>query len=97
MEIIIQNQGLQHIVEKSLMCLDKKSINSFRLVNNDCKRITESPRVLRVLSRKLASVIKGFLGNCLGNCDNFNYVSFDFKAGHCTCINTKIIKLNEDE
>ena len=62
METIIQNQGLQHIVEKSLMYLDKKSINSFRLVNNDFKRITESPRVLRVLKkRKLASVIKEFL------------------------------------
>ena len=65
METIIQNQGLQHIVEKSLMYLDKKSINSFRLVNNDFKRITESPRVLRVLKvRKLAKAIKGFLFNC---------------------------------
>ena len=49
METIIQNQGLQHIVEKSLMYLDMKSINSFRLVNNDFKGITESPRFLRVL------------------------------------------------
>ena len=62
METIIQNQGLQHIVEKSLMCLDKESFESFRLVNNDFKGITESPRVLRVLKkRKLASVIKEFL------------------------------------
>ena len=29
MESIIQNQGFQHIVEKSLMCLDKKSMDSF--------------------------------------------------------------------
>ena len=70
METIIQNQGLQHIVEKSLMCIDKNCINSFRLVNNDCKGITESSRVLRVLKvRKLASDIKGFLVNC----DIFNY------------------------
>ena len=65
METIIQSQGLQHIVEKSLMCLEKDSFNSFRLVNNDFKGITESPRVLRVLKvRKLAKAIKGFLFNC---------------------------------
>ena len=59
METIIQNQGLQHIVEKSLMCLDKESFNSFGLVNSVFKGITESPRVLRVLKkRKLVSVIK---------------------------------------
>ena len=70
METIIQNQGLQHIVEKSLMYLDMKSINSFRLVNNDFKGITESPSFLRVLKvRKLASIIKGFLLNY----DNFDY------------------------
>ena len=62
MEAIIQNQGLQHIVEKSLIYLDKKSIDSFRLVNNDFKKITESPRVLKVLKvRKLASVKEFFL------------------------------------
>ena len=70
MEIIIQNQGLQHIVEKSLMYLDMKNINSFRLVNNDFKGITESPSFLRVLKvRKLASIIKGFLLSY----DNFDY------------------------
>ena len=77
MEAIIQNQGLQHIVEKSLMYLDKKSINSFQLVNNDFKKITESPRVLRVLKvRKLASVIKEFWVNVA----NF-HVHYDTK-GH---------------
>ena len=76
METIIQNQGLQHIVEKSLMYLDKKSINSFRLVNNDFKKITESPRVLRVLKvRKLASVIKEFWVNVV----NF-HVHYDTKG-----------------
>ena len=70
MEAIIQNQGLQHIVEKSLMYLDMKNINSFRLVNNDFKGITESPSFLRVLKvRKLASIIKGFLLSY----DNFDY------------------------
>ena len=76
MEIIIQNQGLQHIVEKSFLYLDKESINSFRLVNNDFKRITESPRVLRVLKvRKLASVIKEFWVNVV----NF-HVHYDTKG-----------------
>ena len=52
------------------MYLDMKSINSFRLVNNDFKGITESPSFLRVLKvRKLASIIKGFLLNY----DNFDY------------------------
>ena len=68
METIIHNQGLQHIVEKSLMYLDKKSINNFRFVNNDFKRITESPRVQRVLKGRLASVITGFW---------FNIANFD--------------------
>ena len=45
MEQIIQNPGLQHIVEKSLNYFDKKSIVQFRLVNEDCRRITDSPRL----------------------------------------------------
>ena len=55
METIIQNQGLQHIVEKSLMCLDIKSINSFRLVNNDCKGIIDSPRNLGIVLKAKAT------------------------------------------
>ena len=43
MDNIIKNPGFQHIVEKSLMCLDRKSIAIFRSVNRDCKRITDSP------------------------------------------------------
>ena len=84
---MIQNQGLQHIVEKSLMCLDKESFNSFRLVNNDFKEITESPRVLRVLKvRKLASVITGFL---------FNYENFN--CHYNSKGRAEIIALNGDE
>ena len=45
MESIIENPGLQHIVEKSLNYLDKKSIFQFRLVNSDCKRIADCPRL----------------------------------------------------
>ena len=45
MDRIIQNPGLQHIVEKSLNYVDKKSIFQFRLVNSDCKRITDCPRL----------------------------------------------------
>ena len=52
METIIQNQGLQHIVEKSLLCLDKKSIDSFRLVNHDCKGITDSRRFFQIILKK---------------------------------------------
>ena len=44
MEDIIQNPGLQLIVEKSLMCLDNNSISAFRLVNQDCEKIVHSPR-----------------------------------------------------
>ena len=43
MEIITKNPGFQHIVEKSLMCLNRKSIAIFRSVNRDCKGITDSP------------------------------------------------------
>ena len=43
MEIIIKTPGFQHIVEKSLMCLNRKSIAIFRSVNRDCKGITDSP------------------------------------------------------
>ena len=51
MEDIICNPGLQHIVEKSLMCLDRKSIAEFRLVNLDCRRITDC---LKFYFKKLA-------------------------------------------
>ena len=43
MENIIQNPGLQHIIEKSLTFLDQKSIAAFRSVNRDCRRITDCP------------------------------------------------------
>ena len=89
METIIQNQGLQHIVEKSLICLDKDSFNSFRLVNNDFKGITESPRVLRVLkARKLASVIKGFLFNSIKGWedDDDEWKSQLFKSVQSQCL-----------
>ena len=92
METIIQNQGLQHIVEKSLMCLDKESFNSFGLVNNDFKGITESPRVLRVLkARELASVINGFLLNY----DNLDY-HFN-SEGDNIIGSSKLRALNGDE
>ena len=41
MQNIIENPGLQHIVRNSLSCLDKKSITSFRLLNQDCKTIVD--------------------------------------------------------
>ena len=44
MENIIQTPGLHHIIEKTIACLDRKSITEFRLVNQDCKRITDCPR-----------------------------------------------------
>ena len=43
MENITKDPKLQHIVEKSLMSLDKKSVAQFRLVNQDCKRIADCP------------------------------------------------------
>ena len=70
METIIQSQGLQHIVEKSFLYLDKESINRLRLVNKDFKGITESPRVLRVLKARKLAVIKGFLFNSIKGWDD---------------------------
>ena len=56
MESIIQNPGFQHIVEKVLIDLNKKSIIEFRLVNSDCRRITDSPRFyLKKLSNQSLS------------------------------------------
>ena len=53
MENIIKNPGFQHIVEKSLMCLDRKSIAIFRSVNRDSKGITDSPNFyLKKLSQE---------------------------------------------
>ena len=45
MESILQNPGYQHIVEKYLQCLDKKSIAEFRLVNQVCNEIAGTPRL----------------------------------------------------
>ena len=43
MESIIKKPGLQHIFEKTIGFLDRKSLTEFRLVNQDCKRITDCP------------------------------------------------------
>ena len=43
MEKIIQNPGLQHIIEDALILLDEESIASFRLLNQDCKNIIDNP------------------------------------------------------
>ena len=43
MENITKNPGLRHIIEDMLVFLDKKSIASFRLLNQDCKRIVNNP------------------------------------------------------
>ena len=60
MENIIQNPGFQHIVEKVLIDLNKKSIIEFRSVNSDCRRITDSPRFyLKKLSNQ--SLSKNFM------------------------------------
>ena len=57
MEDIIQNPGLQLILEKSLMCLDNISISAFRLVNQECEKIVHSPRFyLKKLSRKMKEI-----------------------------------------
>ena len=44
MEDLLRNPGLQHIIENSLKCLGHKDIASFRLLNQDCKKIVDSPR-----------------------------------------------------
>ena len=43
MEIITKIPGFHHIVEKSLMCLDRNSIAIFRAVNQNCRGITDCP------------------------------------------------------
>ena len=44
MEILIKCPGLHHIIEKSLIFLDKESISSFRILNQDCRNIVDCPR-----------------------------------------------------
>ena len=43
MEDIVKNPGLQHIINTSLIFLEKSDIASFRLVNQDCKNIFDDP------------------------------------------------------
>ena len=43
MENIIQNPGLHHIIEDTLIFLDKGNIASFRLLNQDGKNIVDNP------------------------------------------------------
>ena len=43
MENILKNPGLQHIINTSLIFLEKNDIFSFRLVNQDCKNIVDNP------------------------------------------------------
>ena len=43
MENIIKDSKLQHIVKKCLMSLDIRSISQFRIINQDCRRITDCP------------------------------------------------------
>ena len=43
MDILIKSPGLHHIIEKSLLFLDKESISSFRLLNQDCNKIVDRP------------------------------------------------------
>ena len=44
MEIILESPGLQHIIEKTLKCLDnKEDIASFRLINRQCNEIVDCP------------------------------------------------------
>ena len=41
MEYIVKNPGLQHIMKTTLTFLDTSDIVSFRLVNQDCKKIVD--------------------------------------------------------
>ena len=43
MEKIVKNPGLQLIIQNILSCLNKNSIASFRLVNQDCRNIEDNP------------------------------------------------------
>ena len=55
MEIILKSPGLQHIIEKTLKCLDnKEDIASFRLINRQCNEIVDCPTfyLKKLLSKK---------------------------------------------
>ena len=54
MENILKNPGLQHIINTSLIFLEKSDILSFRLVNQDCKNIVDDP----IFSLKRLSQLK---------------------------------------
>ena len=45
MENILKNPGLQHIMNTSLIFLEKSNIASFQLVNQDCMNIVDDPVV----------------------------------------------------
>ena len=45
MEKIVKNPGLDLIIEIMLSYLDKSSIASFQLVNQDCRTIVDNPRI----------------------------------------------------
>ena len=54
MENFLKNPGLQHIINTSLIFLEKNDIFSFRLVNQDCKNIFDDP----IFSLKKLSQLK---------------------------------------
>ena len=65
MEDIIQNPGLQLILEKSLMCLDNISISAFRLVNQECEKIDKALCIVTYLRDATEMIIRRsrFLNN----------------------------------
>ena len=62
MEEIVKNPGLQLIIQNILSCLNKNSIASFRLVNQDCKNIVDNPIVYLKKVSQVEAVPKDLIG-----------------------------------
>ena len=63
MQNIIKNPGLQHIAQRMLIFLDKRSIVSFRSVNQDCKNIVDDPMFSLKKLSQLEDVPRDLIGN----------------------------------
>ena len=63
MQKIIENPGLQHLAQRTLIYLDKTSIASFRFVNQDCKNIVDDPIFSLKKLSQLVDVPKDLIEN----------------------------------
>ena len=79
MENILKNPGLQHIINTSLIFLEKSDILSFRLVNQDCKNIIDDPIFSLKKLSQLKDVSKNLIENWKKIIQNLQLVAFEIK------------------